>query len=225
MKNVRNLLIAVLILLSAAIFNYAEAAGMYVREGSRSAVREAPMDGSRILGMAESNDYLEIFEVRGDWSRIKTPGAVEGWVQNRFLSRQMPKSLIIDQLNEKVKALTDENQVLQEENTQLKKENRERSFKMSGVSKEVEDIRKKYDTLEQESSHYLDLKKRYEELQIKSKEAGEKMEGLTRENSRLKTSERLIFTLIGGGFIIIGLVIGTLAQYVRTGQKKGGYKF
>ncbi len=164
------------------------AAGMYVREGARAAVREAPHEGARIVGMAGSSDYLEIFETQSDWSRIKTPQGEEGWVSNRFLTKQMPKELIIDQLGERIKSLTNENRALQEENTQLRKQTREHAYRISGQSKEVEDAKKQYDLLKQESSHYLDLKSKHEALQAEFKTSSERLDSLDRENRRLKTS-------------------------------------
>ncbi len=201
------------------------ASGLYVRDGARAPIRESPYESAKIMGMADSNDYLEIFESRNDWSRIKTPQGEEGWVSNRFLTRQMPKDLIISQLGEKIKSLTEENTTLQEQNNQLQKQSREHAYRISGQSKEVEDARKQYDRLREESSQYLDLKARHEALKVQFKTTSEKMETLDRENKKLKTSERLIFTLVGGGFIIIGLVIGTLLQFMKTKPKKGGYKF
>lgn len=226
MMNKETMIIAVSawLLFMAVPMQILYAAGLYVREGSSAAVREAPYSNAKIIGMAESNDYLEIFETQGEWSRIKTPKADEGWVQNRILTKQMPRVLIINQLNEKIKALTQENMTLQEENTQFQRDNRERTFKMSGASREIEDIKQQYENLKLESSQYLDLKNRYTTLQKQFKETSDTMDKLTRENSRLKTSERLIFTLLGGGFIIIGLVIGSLLQMFRGKPKKGGYK-
>jgi len=203
----------------------AHAAGLYVRDGVSAAIREFPYDNSKVTAMAQANDYLEIFEGRGEWLKVKTPKGEEGWIQNRFLTRTMPKKLVIDQLNEKIKALTEENTALQEENAQLQRDSRERNYKMSGFSKDLEDARRQYDTLKQESSRYLELKGRYDTLQAQFRESADKMDQLKRENGRLKTSERLIFTLVGGGFIIIGLVIGTLLQFLRGKPKKAGYKF
>ncbi len=200
------------------------AAGLYVRESSNAAVREAPYSNSKMIGVAESNDYLEIFETQADWSRIKTPKGDEGWVLNRLLTKQMPKVLVINQLNEKIKALTQENITLREENTQLQRDSRERTFKMSGASREIEDIKRQYENLKLESGQYLQLKDRYTELDKQYKAASDTLVKLTRENSKLKTSERLIFTLLGGGFIVIGLVIGSLLQMFRGKPKKGGYK-
>lgn len=214
-----------MLLIAAMPVRDAHAAGLYVRDGVSAVIREFPYDNSRVMAMAQANDYLEIFEGRGEWLKIKTPKGEEGWIQSRFLTKTMPKKLVIDQLNEKIKALTEENTALQEENAQLQRDTRERSYKMSGFSKELEDARKQYDTLKQESSRYLELKSRYDSLQAQMKESVDKMDLLKRENSRLKTSERLIFTLVGGGFIIIGLVIGTLLQFFRGKPNKGGYKF
>ncbi|HNY66445.1 MAG TPA: TIGR04211 family SH3 domain-containing protein [Deltaproteobacteria bacterium] len=213
------------LLFIGAPLQHALAAGLYVREGANVPVREAPYDNARITGMATQSDYLEILEGKGEWLRIKTPKGEEGWVPNRYLTRQMPKTLVVDQLNEKIKSLTQENLALQEENAQLQKENRERSYRISGVSKEVEEARKQYETLKLESSQYLDLKNRYLTLQAQYKDMSQKLDQATRENNKLKTSERIIFTLVGGAFIVMGIVIGTLLQVMRSKPKKGGYKF
>jgi SH3 domain protein len=217
-------LLACLLFLGAPL-QHALAAGLYVREGASVPVREAPYENSRITGLASQSDYLEIFEGRGDWLRVKTPKGEEGWVPSRNLTRQMPKTLIVDQLNEKIKSLSQENLTLQEENSQLQKENRERSYRISGVSKEVEDARKQYETLKLESGQYLDLKNRYLTLQAQYKEVSLKLDQATRENNKLKTSDRIIFTLVGGAFIVMGIVVGTLLQIMRAKPKKGGYKF
>jgi SH3 domain protein len=225
MKAAKTAIVLACLLFIMAPLQRASAAGLYVRDGASVPVRESPYENSRITGMATQNDYLEIFEGRGDWLRIKTPKGEDGWVQSRYLTKQMPKTLIVDQLNEKIKSLTEENLTLQEENTQLQKENRERSYKISGASKELEDSKKQYETLKTESSQYLDLKSRYLALQAQYRDVSQKLDQSTKENNRMKTSERLIFTLVGGGFIVIGLVIGTLLQFMRTKPKKGGYKF
>jgi len=203
----------------------AGAKGLYVRDWITISVRTAPHDTSKITGLANTNDYLETLEEQEEWTKVRTPEGKEGWVMNRYLTKQTPKALIIDQLNEKVKSLTKNNQVLREENKQLQKDNRERSYKMSSLSKDIENLKTDYSDLKTSSAEYLELKKSYEDLQGEFKEHSEKVGVLEKENSRLKTSERIIFTLIGGGFIILGLVIGVFLQLVRSRPKKAGYKF
>ncbi len=203
----------------------ANAKGVYIRDWITISVRSTPSEAARTIGLGNTNDFLEVIEEQEDWTKVRTPEGKEGWVQNRYLTKQTPKALIIDQLNEKVKSLTENNLTLREENKQLQKENRERSYKMSSSSKEIEKIQKDYEDLKTASSDYLELKKAYEKLQQENIGQTEKVDLLAKENSRLKTSERLIFTLIGGAFIIIGLVIGVLLQLMRARPKKAGYKF
>ncbi|HDP25225.1 MAG TPA: TIGR04211 family SH3 domain-containing protein [Deltaproteobacteria bacterium] len=201
------------------------ARGMYVRDWITITLRTAPSEGARDIGLANTNDFLEILQEQGEWYRVKTPGGIEGWVQARFLTNQTPKALIIEQLNDKVQSLTEANRALEEENKQLQKDNRERNFKLSSIAKEMEKSKQDYETLKEASSDYLDLKQNYEKLLADAQDRDEQLAVLSRENNRLKTSERLGFMLIGGGFIIAGMIIGFFLQAVRSKPKKTGYKF
>jgi len=215
----------VLLVVSMAPLQSAGAKGVYVRDWITISVRTSPYETAKITGLANTNDYLETLEEQEEWTKVRTPEGKQGWVQNRYLTKQTPKALIIDQLNEKVKSLSENNQTLREENKQLQKENRERTYKMSALSKDIDNVKTDYDNLKSAAAEYLELKKSYEDLQGLFKAHSEKMGMLEKENSALKTSERIIFTLVGGGFIILGLVVGVLLQIVRSRPKKAGYKF
>jgi hypothetical protein len=69
------------------------------------------------------------------------------------------------------------------------------------------------------------LKGDYDKLMRESQEYSKKISIIDAENNRLKTSERLIFTFIGGIFIVLGIVIGLFVQMVRARPQKQGYKF
>jgi SH3 domain protein len=207
---IRRILMVFLVcsVFSLVPFHQADAKGLYVRDWITISVRTSPYDTEK-----------------EEWTKVRTPEGKEGWVQNRYLTKQTPKALLIDQLNEKVKSLSENNKALREENKQLQKEHRERNYKISSLSKEVDKVKKEYEDLTSASNEYLQLKKNYDDLQAEYTAHAEKLAVLAKENSRLKTSDRLIFTLIGGGFIIAGLVIGVLLQLFRGRPKKAGYKF
>lgn len=225
MKRYLMMIFPVCVMLAVFPFNQVDAKGLYVRDWITISVRTSPLETAKIVGLANTNDFLEVTGEQEDWTKVRTPEGKEGWVQNRYLTDQTPKALIVDQLNEKVKSLSENNMTLQEENKQLQKDNRELSYKTSSLTKEVDKVKGDYDKLTTESSEYLNLKKNYEELLKENKEHAQEMDVLAKENSRLKTSDRLIFTLIGGAFIIVGLVIGVLLQLFRGRPKKAGYKF
>ncbi|MDT8274116.1 MAG: TIGR04211 family SH3 domain-containing protein, partial [Desulfomonilia bacterium] len=142
-----SLVVSLVILLVQACPLHAR--GMYVRDWITITLRTAPSEGARDIGLANTNDFLEILQEQGEWYRVKTPGGKDGWVQARFLTNQTPKALIIEQLNDKVQSLTEANRALEEENKQLQKDNRERNFKLSSIAKEMEKSKQDYDTLKE----------------------------------------------------------------------------
>jgi SH3 domain protein len=176
------------------------------------------------MGMANSNDYLDVKEESGDWVKVTTPDGQEGWVATRLLTSETPKALIVEQLNEKVKSLANTIDALQERNKILEKENRELKYSVSNLNTAIGKSKGEYDNLKQASSTYLELKEFHEKLVSADQAKTKQMEALTKENSSLKTSERLKFTLVGGGFIIIGMILGIMLQAVRLKPKRSGYK-
>lgn len=206
--------------LTIAPFGAAHAAGMYVRDWITITVRAEPDDNAKIIDVAKSNDYLEVLSERGDWTRVRSGKGKDGWVVSRYLTKQTPKTLAADRLKEQVKKLTEQVGTLKEENRKLSKENKSLSS-----SDELQALRHEYERLQEESGEYVKLKERNEELENIFKENSARIEQLTRENNRMKTSERLVFILLGGGFIGVGLVLGGTLQALRGRPKKAGYKF
>jgi len=219
-RGIKAFIFAALLVLTAVSFEGAYAAGMYVRDWITIAIRTEPDENARTISVAKSNDFLEVLSEDGEWSRVKGSDGKEGWVLSRYLTKQMPKTLMSDRLKDQVKSLTEQVAELKEENKRLQKEN-----KALSSSEELKALRDEYNRIQQESGEYAQLKKRNDELEKRFKEESGRIEQLTRENNRMKTSERLVFTLLGGGFIGAGFVIGMVLQTFRGRPKKAGYRF
>jgi hypothetical protein len=190
---------------------------MYIRDWIVVTMRSAPNEGSQAVGSASTSDRVEVLEDSAGWSRIQTRTGAEGWVPARFLSAQPPKSLYVKQLEERIKAL-------QGENMRLK------GIKMpeapvGGPPTAAMGTQGVQAPLVVSGEDYALCKARYEKLLAQSKECTLKNSALDAENSRLKTSERLFFTFIGGIFIVLGVLIGLFIQMASGKPKKQGYRF
>jgi SH3 domain protein len=168
------------------------------------------------MGTASTNEHVEVLEEGKGWMRVQTKDGKEGWVAGRFLSAQPPKTLHLKQMEEKLTAL-------QVENMRLRGLISGRTS--SGVSAPGAAQPGAVLSTEAAFADCPKLKGDYDKLMRESQDYSKKVSIIDAENIRLKTSERLIFTFIGGLFIILGIVIGLFVQMVRARPKKQGYKF
>ena len=195
------------------------AKGMYVRDWIVITLRSAPNETSSSMGTASTNEHVEVLEEGKGWMRIQTKDGKEGWVAGRFLSAQPPKKLYLRQTEEKLTAL-------QVENMRLRGLISGRTS--SGVASPGAAQPGQQGIVVPPEVAFSDcpkLKGDYDKLMRESQEYSKKLSIIDAENNRLKTSERLIFTFIGGIFIILGILIGLFVQMVRARPKKQGYKF
>jgi SH3 domain protein len=192
------------------------AKGMYVRDWIVVTLRSAPNDTSSSMGTASTNEHVEVLEEGKGWMRVQTKDGKEGWVAGRFLSAQPPRTMHLKQMEEKLTAL-------QVENMRLRGLISGRTS--SGVSAPGATQPGAVLPTEAAFADCPKLKVDYDKLMQESQDYSKKISIVDAENIRLKTSERLIFTFIGGLFIILGIVIGLFVQMVRARPKKQGYKF
>jgi SH3 domain protein len=203
-------LISILLIPAAAL----QAKTMYVRNWMTVSVRATPDEASQIIGNATTNDPVEVIEEGGGWSHIRTNKGKEGWVPARYLTPQIPATVSAQQCEEQIKALQDENRKLQE--LISKKPGPAPAPVQAGTAAPAPITA---------GAYCASLQKQYEKLQKDNKVLTDKYNALMEENGRLKTSENLTFTVIGGVFIIIGIIVGLLLQLVRGHSKKGGLRF
>jgi SH3 domain protein len=218
------ILISILTILFMVPCGMLEARGYYVKEIVTLSLKKFPGDSSPSIGSASSNDYLEVKDQSGSWVKVSTPKGVEGWTLISYLTNESPRSLIIEQLNAKIAAQDDSLRVLQEANKALEKENRELKYKLSNSSLEIQKEKNAFQKLKEASSDYLNLEQSYNKLAEIEKLKARQLEDLSMENKKLKLSERVKFTLIGGGFIILGLVLGYAITLLRSKSRQTGYK-
>lgn len=218
----------ILIFIAAVLFvipsSMLEAKGYYVKERVTLTLKKYPGDSSPAAGYASSDDYLEVRDQSGNWVNVVTPKGIEGWASVSNLTNESPRSLIIEQLNAKIASQNDSVRMFQETNKTLEKENRELKYKLSRSALEIQKEKNSFQKLKDASSDYLNLEQSYNKLTETDKLKSKQIEELAKENRELKLSERVKFTLIGGGFIILGLVLGFAINLLKGKSRQTGYR-
>lgn len=166
---------------------------IYVTGVTKITMRTGPGTSHKIVAMLTSGTKLEILEFQTDWSMVRTAGGKNGWVLSRFLTEEVPKALLVQQLRL-------ENQGLLTALETARKTVGELEIKNEALT----GIETKYRQLQQASADYLKLDAEYKKL---LKTSGEQETQIHTLEQNLDDEEQLWF-LSGAGVFIVGLILG-----------------
>ena len=185
--------LASICLLSMVCTGPLAAKDIYVTGITKITMRTGPGVDHKIVAMLTSGSKLETIEYQQDWSHVKTQDDKTGWVLSRFLTEEVPKTLLVKQL--------------QAENGRLEtalEQTEEKKQVLAEKNAFLVDIEKKYKKLEQESADFLKLSDSYKAFAQESQDQKDQI--LTLEKN-MNNEEKLWF-LSGAGVFIVGLIIG-----------------
>jgi len=195
LKGIKYLILTGLIVGLLAVPVWAK--DIYVTGVTKITMRTGPGTSHKIVVMLTSGTKLEILEFNDDWSMVRAADGKTGWVLSRFLTEEVPKTLLVIQLKKENKRLVTALETAREKVGELET----RNDSLTGI--EI-----KYKQLQQASADYLKLDAEYKEL-LKTSES-QKEEIQTLEQS-LNDEEKLWF-LSGAGVFIVGLILGLSAR-------------
>ena len=95
---------------------------MYVTDRLYLSLRKGPDSGQPSLALLTSDTKVDVLETEGNWAHVKLEDGKTGWVMKKYLVKEVPKSLIIEQLQEQIEKKSLIPERLQDENAALKKE-------------------------------------------------------------------------------------------------------
>ena len=166
---------------------------IYVTGVTKITMRTGPGTEHKIVAMLTSGTKLGVVEYNEDWSEVKTLDGKDGWVLTRFLTEEVPKALVVEQL--KV-----ENARLESELAQA----REKLSALKTRNNVLTEIEAKYKQLKDASANYLKLDAEHKALLEQSKAQEERIQSLEKSMH----SEIKLGLLSGAGVFIVGLIFG-----------------
>ncbi|MCK9229906.1 MAG: TIGR04211 family SH3 domain-containing protein [Syntrophales bacterium] len=197
-------------------------AALYVSDRLEVPLYNGPGTQYRIVSMLRSGQTVEVLAESSGWNRVRLVGGTdtrEGWILTRYLMNREP-------WENRVQALEAENTRLRETASPMARELRDMKAMQADLETELRNktaelstVREAYETLREEASEFLELKKTFGILEGRLLEAEAERVRVARENERLRSSDSYRWFLSGSGVLLAGLLVGLLMgrrQKTRT---------
>jgi len=181
---------------------------MYVSDKFEITLRTGPGVDRKIISLIRSGQQLEILTVGDEWAQVRLPNEREGWVLTRYITKTEPSAIVIKRLKKRLESLVEKNSRLSELNLEFKKENEVLKGDINVNQQKFKIINQDFKSLKKNSSGYLNLKTKYDNMLKKLKEAVEKADKFEDEALLLSRNKNIKWFLGGAGVLLLGFIIG-----------------
>jgi len=187
----------------------------YIVDSIKVALRSAPGNDQKTVGMAESGQAVEVIKPGEEWSLVRMGNGTEGYLLSRYLTTAPPARFRFDQLQEKNKTLNAQAAALLEENTRLKSENEKLARVVSASEKEVVALKTEFDAFREEAANVSALKSRADELGAELDQKKQEIARLEAGPLAILENENLYWFLAGAVVLLGGFLTGYAVKRPR----------
>ncbi|MCF8091972.1 MAG: TIGR04211 family SH3 domain-containing protein [Desulfotignum sp.] len=176
-----------LVILCTGVFAYGQSSTGYVSDMLILTFRQGPGPSYQVLKTLESNTPLTILDEEGDYFKVQLSSGETGWVDKQFVTFDLPKTLIIEELKE--------------ENTALKKQ-------LDDLKDQTASALKKYEALKERSGDVLQIIEENKALEKENKQLSQNLALLENESDHFFKDTMIKWFLAGFGVIFLGWLLG-----------------
>ncbi|MGM0675828.1 TIGR04211 family SH3 domain-containing protein [Ectothiorhodospira marina] len=196
----------------------------YVSDELEIAVRRGKTFQHRILLFLDSGDRVTVLEDDGEgYTRIRTEGGTEGWVQTRNLSEQPHARERVAALRAQTASLEEQRDALAEQVRSLEADKARESERADTLSARVVELEEELEALRDIAAEPLEKARQNEALREQLAGEQERVGALLEENRRLRDDDRKDWFLYGAGVSIGCLILGILLTRVRFRRRTSGW--
>jgi SH3 domain protein len=207
-----------LFLLWAAVVLPAAAESKYVAEEFEITLRTGPGLDRKIIALIPAGKLVEVIQKGDEWSEVALPNGKQGFVLTRYLTDQLPTSIVLERLQQKHATLQTKSEELQNKANELSSENKQLKETLSKTQSELTSLNNEHQALRKGSGEYLSLKQKYDQASKDLVETRQKAENFEAEVNKLSHKEFYDGMLYGGGILIVGIVLGLIFRKPKRKQ-------
>ena len=199
------------------------AADGYVSDNFEITMRSGPGTNNSIRSMLSSGTPLTILDKQSSWIKVRTPQGEEGWVMQRYVMEQTPKSMRIENLKGKIKGLKSQKNQSQKLTSNLKDKNKKLEGNLEKTQAELKELKDKYEELKTAAGQVMEIKENYKTTQSKLQTSKDKIRSLKNENSKLRSKIRLYWFIAGSSIVFVSAIIGFILGRLQRRKSKKVY--
>ncbi len=217
MKIFRSLSILALFVVLASSAAWAET--RYVSDYLIVTVRSGKGNEYKILATVPTGTPVTVLEDGKNYTKVRTPKGVEGYISRHYLSKELPKTVQIKQLKKKIADLQQQLNTFkenlqkgEESSTTYKNRVTELTDQLAESQKRLKDVAAKYDDLLQKSENIVNLTHENEQFAEKNSILNKELVVLREENQNFHRSNMIRWFLAGAGVFFGGWIIGKISR-------------
>jgi SH3 domain protein len=175
----------------------------------------------RILRMLPSGTALEVLEVdqENGYTRVRTPGGVEGWVLSRLLMKGRAARDRLADAEKKLARLELENRKLTAAQEDLREAKGSTTEERDQLMKENRRLSQELDEIRRTASSALAIDAENKKLKSRIVAYERRAQSLQQENEGLKDRTARDWFMVGAGVVILGMIIGLIIPRIRWRKK------
>jgi len=210
----------ILIIIFISFITPVWAKSMYVTDSIKITFRNGPSIRHKVLAMLKSGEEVEVLEELNSWTKVRLKDGKEGYVLSHYLSPNIPKSFIINSLQNKVKYLQEQLQKLTQVKERLEASNSELKTNLELKERRLAKVEREYNDLKSGSANYIETKQAKDQLETENKRLKVQLATLLKRNKKLEKKDDRLWFLSGAGVLLVGWVLGLILGRTQISRKR-----
>lgn len=220
----RTTSIAVVCLLVSLLFPLTVTAKTgYVSDILVVMLRSSTSNDHQVLERLTSNTPVTILAEEGGFYRVRTRSGTEGFILKQYITDDIPKTAIIEQLQAEIKTLKSDHTTLQNRLTSIQEASSDQTnidelmVQLEEARSKLQQMTKQYESLRESSADVIQLHENNQFLEEQNQLLSRELVVLREENSSFHRSNMIQWFLAGAGVFIGGWLIGKISRQKPRG--------
>ncbi len=210
------------LLLSTTTLSYA-ADTSYITDEMQVTLRSGTSTHHQILRMLSTGTKLTVLETdsQSGYTKVRTPGGVEGWVLTRYLSSAPPARLQLAAAQKKLALLQGDSKQILAQIDELKQQRDNAQKELATLKQKNAELNQQLTEIRRVSSNAVQISNENSSLKQRLGETDRENQRLLQENQVLQDRSRQNWFAVGAITVVVSMLLGIVLTRIRWRRRSG----